>query len=237
MSTATALPPIETVPSLAGLVNYVRPGQRLLLTGVSWEDYEQLLDWRDDYRRAVRLTYDSGRLEIMVLTNLHERLRKILALLIEVWIAETGGDYVPSGQLTHKRRDLERGFEPDECYYIQNWPKVSGLREIDFMVDPPPDLSIEVEVSRSVLSRLPIIAAFKIPEVWRYDGERVTVLLLDLDGTYRESATSAAIPNFPFADAPRFLSMASAVDIGFAAIHREFRDWVRATFPPPAPTT
>jgi Uma2 family endonuclease len=237
MSTATTTPPSETVPTLAGLVNYVRPGQRLLLTGVSWEDYEQLLDWRDDYRRTVRLTYDSGRLEIMVVTNLHERLRKALALLIEAWIEETGGEYVPSGQLTHKRKDLERGFEPDECYYIQNWPKVAGLREIDFMVDPPPDLSIEVEVSRSILSRLPIIAAFKIPEVWRYDGERVTVLLLDLDGTYRESDTSAAIPNFPFADAPRFLGMASAVDIGFAAIARQFRAWVRATFPPPAPTT
>ncbi len=237
MSTATASPPSDTIPTLAGLLDYVPPGERLLLTGVSWEDYEQLLDWRDDYRRTVRLTYDSGRLEIMVLTNLHERLRKILALLIEVWIAETGGDYVPSGQLTHKRKDLERGFEPDECYYIQNWPKVSGLREIDFMVDPPPDLSIEVEVSRSVLSRLPIIAAFKIPEVWRYDGERVTVLLLDSDGTYHESATSAAIPTFPFADAPRFLGMAATVDIGFAAIHRQFRDWVRATFPPPAPTT
>src|SRR5439155_22415191 len=99
-------------------------------------------------------------------------------LLIEAWIAETGSEYVPSGQLTHKRKDLERGFEPDECYYIQNWRKVAGLREIDFSTDPPPDLTIEVEASRSLLGRLPILAAFQIPEVWRYDGEHLTVLLL-----------------------------------------------------------
>ena len=237
MTTAIAAPARVAIPTLAGLVNYVRPGESLLLTGVAWEDYEQLLDWRDDWRRTVRLTYDHGKLGIMVVTNLHERLRKMLALLIEAWISETGGDYVPSGQLTHKRKDLERGFEPDECYYIQNWQKVPGLREVDFTVDPPPDLSIEVEVSRSVLGRLPIIAAFKVPEVWRYDGERVTVLLLDTDGTYRESPVSVAIPNFPFANAPHYLGMAAAIDAGFASIDRQFRAWIRSTSPPSPPTT
>jgi Uma2 family endonuclease len=235
MTTATTTPPAgSAVPPLAGLVNYVRPGERLVLTGVEWADYEQLLDWRDDHRRTVRLTYDQGRLEIMVVSNFHERLRKVLALLIEAWLEETDGDDVPSGQLTHKREDLKRGFEPDECYYVQNWTKVAGLREIDFETDPPPDLTVEVEVSRSVLGRLPVFAAFNIPEVWRYDGERVTVLLLGPDGTYHESPTSRAVPNFPFADAPRFLGMAAALDQSFATIGRQFRAWARS-LPPAAP--
>lgn len=232
MSAATTTPEAgSSLPTLAGLVDYVRPGERLLLTGVEWDDYEQLLLWRDEFRRGVRLTYDRGRLEIMVVTNYHERLRKVLALLIEAWLAETGGEYVPSGQLTHKRKDLEQGFEPDECYYVPNWPRVAGLRELDFTRDPPPDLT--VEVSRSVTSRLPIFASFKIPEVWRYDGERVTVLFLGGDGTYHESPTSRAIPNFPFAEAPRFLAMAASVDTGFGTIGRQFRARVRQTFPAP----
>jgi len=41
---------------------------------------------------------------------------------------------------------------------------------------------VEVEVSRSALGKLPIFAAFKIPEVWRYDGERVTILRLGAGG-------------------------------------------------------
>jgi Uma2 family endonuclease len=238
MSTATVeptLPPPSAPASLADVVNYVRPGQHVLVTDVSWADYEQILRWRDAHRPGARLTYDRGRLEIMVVTNYHERLRKVLAQMIEDWIEETGGDYVPSGQFTHKKEDLEKGFEPDECYYIQNWKKAAGLREIDFRTDPPPDLAVEVEVSRSVISRLPILASFKIPEVWRYDGERVTILVLGPDGAYQESTTSRAIPNFPFADAPRFLEMAGSVDVGFATISRQFRAWTRSRVPlPPA---
>jgi Uma2 family endonuclease len=132
-------------------------------------------------------------------------------LLLITWLEETGGHYVPSGQLTHQREDLEKGFEPDECYSIQNWQKTVGFREIDFTRDPPPDLMIEVEVSRSVLERLPIIAAFKIPEVWRYDGETVVILLLQPNGTYVKSKTSLAVPSFPFAEVPRFQKLAESV--------------------------
>lgn len=227
MATATTPAPTgSAAPTLAGLVDYVAPGRQLLLTGVSWDDYERLLIWRDENRRGVRLTYDRGSLEIMVVGNPHERFRKVLALLVEGWLSETGGQYVPSGQLTHKRADLERGFEPDECYYIQNWQKAAGVGAIDFATDPPPDLMLEVEVSRSVLGRLPVIADFKVPEVWRYDGEKVTILLRGADGEYHEAAASLAVPTFPFADAPRFLAMAAARD-SYADIDRRFRAWVR----------
>jgi Uma2 family endonuclease len=238
MTTATvppaASPSPSAVPTLAGLVNYVQPGQRLLLTGVWYADFERLAEWRDAAgRRAVRLAYDHGKLEIEVVTHTHERFRKTVALLIESWITETGGEYVPSGQLTHKWEDLECGFEPDECYYIQNWNKVSGVREIDFTKDPPPDLAVEAEVSRTLLDRLPIYAAFKVPEVWRYNGERLTVLLLQSDGLYQESATSRALPTLPLSELPRFLEMATRVD--YATISRQFRAWVRSL--PPAPNT
>ena len=241
MSTATVLPAVPAPPpattpppTLIDLVRYLRPGQRIAVTEVTWEDYERLLVWRDEYRRTARLTYDHGRLEIMVLSGTHERWRKVLALLVEAWLEVTGGEYVPSGQLTHKRKDLERGFEPDECYYVQNWRKVAGLRELDFTKDPPPDFTIEVEVSRSVLGRLPVFAAFKIPEVWRYDGEKITVLLLRPNGEYQESAASLAVPNFPFAEVPQFLALVDDPATSFAEIGRRFRAWVRA-LPPAAP--
>ena len=39
-------------------------------------------------------------------------------------------------------------------------------------VDPPPDLVIEVDITRSSLDKLSIYAALRVPEVWRYtDGE------------------------------------------------------------------
>ena len=235
---APAAPPVPAPqkPTLGDLIQFPGPGQRIAVTDVTWEDYEWLLVWRDEHRPGVRLTYDQGCLEIMPTSIFHERWRKLLALLIEAWLAEAGGDYLPSGQLTHKRKDLQRGFEPDECYYVQNWQKVAGLRELDFTKDPPPDLTIEVEASRSILGRQSIFAAFKIPEVWRYDGKAITILLLQANGEYQESAASVAIPNFPFAEAPRFLALVSDSATSFASIDRRFREWVR-TLPPTAPNT
>jgi Uma2 family endonuclease len=228
--TTTAVPvvPAPQTRTLVDVVNYVRPGQHVLVTDVDWEEYEQLLTWRDQNRpRSVRLTYDEGRLEIMVVTNFHERLRRVLDMMLTIWITETGGDYVPSGQLTHKREDLEKGFEPDECYYIQNWKKTVGFREIDFKKDPPPDLMIEVEVSRTVQSRLPTIAAFKIPEVWRFDGEKVVILLLRSAGDYAESPSSLAVPNFPFSEVGKYVALAENSGESFSSIDRHFRSWIR----------
>ncbi len=238
MTTATEAPPSPPPPqakTLIGLLDYVQPGHRLLLGGVRYADYEELLDARTAAgRRGVRIAFSDGELEIMVVGGTHERLKKIVALLLEVWLEETDGAYLPSGGMTHKRADLEKGFEPDECYYVQNWSKVAGLRDIDLTKDPPPDLAVEIEVSRTVLDRLPIYAAFKVPEVWRYSGSRLVVLLLQPDGTYRESASSLAIPAIPIAELPRFLALADNVGMDFASISRQFRTWIRSL--PPAPT-
>ena len=217
---------------LAAILAYAEAGQYIAISDVSWDDYQRLLEWRDENRKGARLTYDQGDLQIMVVTNPHERLRKVLALLVEAWLEETGGEFVPSGQLTHQRKDLKKGFEPDECYYIQNWKMVAGVRRIDFLKDPPPDLMLEVEYSRKVKGRLPIIAAFKIPEIWRYDGEQLIVLQLQpRKGQYVEVEESRAIPDFPFDDAPRFLNMAASVDVSYAEIGRQFRKWIRSHLP------
>jgi Uma2 family endonuclease len=214
---------------LADIVAYANAGQLIVISDVSWDDYERLLEWRDQHRKGARLTYDHGVLQIMVVTNPHERLRKVLAMLVEAWLEETGGEFVPSGQLTHMRKDLKKGFEPDECYYIQNWKKVAGVRQIDFLKDPPPDLMLEVEHSRKVKGRLPIIAAFKIPEVWRYNGQQLIILQLQpRKGRYAEVEASRAIPDFPFDEVPRFLEMAASIDISYAEISRQFRRWVRS---------
>ena len=69
--------------------------ERLLITGVRYADFERLTKWHNaDGRRAVRFAYNQGNLEILVVTNTHERFKKIVALLIEAWIDED-----PEGEL------------------------------------------------------------------------------------------------------------------------------------------
>lgn len=242
MNTATVPPGIPPKPrslqtnALMALLDHAQPGFRLSLAGVRYDDYVELLQARTDAGRAgVRIAFDRGEMEIMVVGGTHERLKKIVALFIETWIEETGGAYLPSGGMTHKRADLEKGFEPDECYYVQSWTQVAGTREIDFTKDPPPDLTVEIEVSRSVLNRLPIYSAFKISEVWRYDGSRLAVLLLQSDGSYRESSISRAMPTLPVAEVPRLLALANDISLDFSAIRRRIREWIHTL--PAAPTT
>ena len=57
---------------------------------------------------------------------------------------ELGVDVYDLGSTTFEREDLERGFEPDSCFYIQNEERIRGKDRINLEVDPLPDLVIEM---------------------------------------------------------------------------------------------
>jgi Uma2 family endonuclease len=168
------------------------PDQVITLHDVAWETYERLLADHGD-SSGPRFTYDRGELEILGPSAGHEMVNRTLALLVEEIAIELSIEIVNVGSMTFKREDLQRGFEPDSSFYIQNEERVRDRTEIDLSVDPPPDLVIEVEVSRSIIAKLPLYAAMGVLEVWRWDGERVKILRLSGDD-YREERLSAALP-------------------------------------------
>jgi len=128
--------------------------------------------------------------------------------------------------MTFKRKDVKRGLESDECYWIQNELAVRGKDDYDRMIDPPPDLALEVEVSRSVLDRLGIYAKLRIPEVWRFDGATIRILFLGPDGRYVEGERSRALPFLSVQELVRFaLQCGEKSD---SQIARDFQKWVRA---------
>jgi Uma2 family endonuclease len=120
---------------------------------------------------------------------------------------------------------LKKGLEPDECYYVQHAADVEGKDELDLKKDPPPDLAIEIDITHRSIPRLPIYAALGVPEVWRFDGLKLTVLILGDDGKYRPATSSLAFPFLPMETFSSFLlRLASEPQI---AVLREFRDWVK----------
>jgi Uma2 family endonuclease len=131
----------------------------------------------------------------MVVSGRHERPNRLISLLVEIVAEEIELDLVNLGSTTFRREDLQRGFEPDTCFYVQNEERVRGKVEIDSEVDPSPDLVIEVDITSPSLDRFPIYAHFGVPEVWRYDGERVVIDVLR-DTEYVEVANSLALPWF-----------------------------------------
>ena len=168
------------------------PEQRTILHGISWATYQCLLADHAD-SSAPRFAYDRGTLEIMSPLAEQEEPNRAIALLVEVVAEELGLDLRNLGSTTLKREDVQRGVEPDSCFYIQSEPRVRGKAGIDLALDPPPDLVVQIDITSPSLEKLPIYAQLGVPEVWRYDGHSVTILRLAGEA-YVAAAESAALP-------------------------------------------
>jgi Uma2 family endonuclease len=203
-------------------------GQRVLLNSVSWRDYVAIGDLLRD-RPALRLTYDRGRLEIMTTSSTHERLKKWLGRFVETIAEEYGVAILPGGSMTFQREDLERGFEPDECFWIANEARMRGRADYDPTRDPPPDLILEIEVTRSALNRMALFARLGVPEVWRFDGAAMHVHRLQPSGGYADAKSSSAFPAIRIADIVPYLAFDPNQD--YLSTVRAFRAWVREQLP------
>jgi Uma2 family endonuclease len=129
------------------------PPNAVLLKNISWHTYENLLKELEQ-QPGLRLTYDRGLLEIMTPLDPHEKYKELLGNLVEAVTDELDIDICSLGSRTCNRADLERGLEPDKCYYIQNEYLVWNKEQINLNEDPPPDLALEVDVTSSSLNRL-----------------------------------------------------------------------------------
>ncbi len=199
-------------------------GQRLVLTNVDWKTYLRLSRLFDE-RPALRLTYDRGTLEISTVTFAHESRVFLLGRIVAALTEELGLPIAGGGTTTFRRRKRQRGLEPDQCYWIAHEAQVRGKMRIDLRKDPPPDLAIEVEVSRSALNRLAIYVALGIPEVWRFDGKSLTFHLLNSQGKYEVRTHSVIFARVAAVDLLPFLQQHGQMDVN--ALIRQFRAWMR----------
>ena len=195
----------------------------VVLPHVSWETYECILA-DDEERRVPRMTYDRGVLELVTPSMPHEEDADTIAALVRI-VAETLDIPIRSVRsTTFRRQDLEQGFEPDASFYVQNEAQIRGRRQVDLRIDPPPDLVLEMEMSRSALNKLALFASMGIPEVWRSNGEQVTIYILK-GNHFEQAAASLALPVLTDETIAHFL-MESRLKLS-PAWSRMVRDWVR----------
>ena len=140
----------------------------------------------------------------------HESDKSMLGRLIERFAEAKSIDICSSASTTFKRSDLARGFEADESYYICHEENVRAKREIDLLIDPPPDLVIEIEVSRSAINKLALFAAIGVPEVWRYDGQTLRIWHLRAN-EYEQVFQSCELNGFPITAAVEILQAIGSV--------------------------
>ncbi|MBC7818315.1 MAG: Uma2 family endonuclease [Planctomycetaceae bacterium] len=198
--------------------------QRFVLWEVSWESYELIAKALEG--RHVRTTYEDGRLEFMSTSGRHGILSRLLGRFVTVLTREFGIPILSCGDMTCAKESALRALEPDECFYLENEPLMRGKDEFDLAVDPAPDLAIEVELSPAQRDRMSVYAGLGVPEVWRYDGSKLTVNELGADGVYVVKEASRYFPEIPMSELARFLELRKQMD-GNGVVDA-FRDWVRS---------
>jgi Uma2 family endonuclease len=162
----------------------------------------------------------------------HEELKHLVALCVEILAEEMGLNVRGFGSTTFRREDLERGFEPDACFYVQNAGRIRGKTELDLTVDPPPDVVIAIDLTSPSLAKFPIFAQLGIPEVWCFAG-RGWHIFQPGNGTYREHAESLALPGLTAAILTDFLDQSRTLER--LVWLRRLRTWARELHPGEAP--
>ena len=208
---------VATVEPLARTGWLIEDQRHIVLFDISWVTYEAIL--ADHESKSVpHFYYDQGVLEIVGPGREHERAKVALHQIVEIVSDAWSVDIEPLGSTTHKREDLQKGFEADSAFYVANAGPLLGKKELDLAVDPPADLVIEIDIANSSLARLPIYAAIGVPEVWRYVRRQVEIRALAGEG-YENMTESRALPG-----------LTSEVLAAFVEQARETRStvWIRA---------
>jgi Uma2 family endonuclease len=212
--------PLTTTPELGAVEDI----PSLILPNIRWQTYEALLlDLQD--RGGVKVAYDQGTLELRAPSEEHEGYSISIHNFIVILADELGLNLRQLGSTTLKKEDIQRGLEPDQCYYIQNKPRVRSQLKIDLSVNPPPDLVVEVDITSGSLNKFPIYKSLKIPEIWRYRRRGLEIFELqgqeylqrDFSPTFSPIAVTTVIPEF----------IQKSPSMGEMAALRTFRSWVK----------
>ncbi|AFY41343.1 hypothetical protein NIES21_48410 [Anabaenopsis circularis NIES-21] len=199
----------------------VKPGQQMLLKDISWQQLENILEEMGD-KRAARISYSNGWLEIMVPLPEHEKDKELIGDLVKILLDKLQIDFEPFGSTTLKNERMRQAVEPDTSFYIQNQAAVIGKNRIDLNIDPPPDLAIEVDItSRTQFNNYEILG---VPELWRYTKQGLEIFVLQ-DGKYIQSQSSPNFPNIPIIELVNEY-VQQCLTSGRSQAMRNFRKWM-----------
>lgn len=202
-----------------------RRADRVVLHNISWQQFENLLIVLGE-RRAARVAYDNGTLEIMTPLPEHEYYKESIGDAIKDIAEQLQINYENYGSATWKREAYKAGIEPDNCFYFQNEAKIRGRLKFDLNQDPPPDLALEIDLTSKSLNRFPIYVRLGVPEIWCYDSGELKIYKLQNE-EYIEVENSSVFPNLRVQEIPGLIEQYRPA--GKLAFRQAVRNWARQT--------
>src|SRR5262245_44920861 len=104
--------------------------QTIIIRNIRWETYQRLIKelGRD---RLPRYNYHLGKLEISIPASEHERIKQTVDTLVNSTAAALRIRVEACERVTFQAEDLDSGFEPDACYYIENPGVIRARKKVD----------------------------------------------------------------------------------------------------------
>ncbi|MBD2459611.1 Uma2 family endonuclease [Oscillatoria sp. FACHB-1407] len=165
------------------------PPGTLVRMPATWNDYCILRDSRGD-GSIPRIKYRNGEVLLMSPLPRHGCEAHLLARIVETLLDSKARNYEAFTPITMDIPE-ERGIEPDYCFYIDNWQAVVGRDRIDWQVDPPPDLAIEIDVTTYTAAE--DYAPYNVPEVWLFKDGELKIYSLQ-EASYQQQSLSRYFP-------------------------------------------
>ena len=212
-------------------IEYIQTDQDqcVALHGLDWKGYSTILRLRGE-RSTPKIVYLDGTVWLMSPAFPHERLKNRLGHFIAEVVVGLAIPCIMAGSTTLRRRTKRGGVEGDQTYYLANAKRIRGNDKISLKTDPPPDLAIEAVYRHEADAAVEVYRRFKVPEVWVCDESGLVILVLQSNGRYVESATSA---NFPFLSSSEVFEWVSRPQGEFDNDWiNDLRSWVRRTLKP-----
>ncbi|MDR3639171.1 MAG: Uma2 family endonuclease [Isosphaeraceae bacterium] len=206
--------------------------QSVVLHAVDWTAYCAIDDVLGN-RHDVRVVYHEGKLVLMTKSRRHEWYADRIEELFKAAANGLGILWESAGETTLRREGLSAGVEPDAAFYVGAHAQLMrGPTNVDLEVQPPPDVTIEVELTHSAEQAMAVYSKLGVPEVWRFDAGTgaIAFWVRAHDGAYAVSPTSRAIHELTVEDVRDQLRAAEETSVAqwFAALP----GWVETTLRP-----
>ncbi len=191
-ATAAATAPLKKPASHYDIVARLPEDTTITFHHVSWAEYEELLTQVGE-PAGLRISFDKGTLQAMTLSLEHETYVRFIEKLVSALSLRLRIQTRSSGSATMRKRAESVGKEPDAGFYIQTAAQIGHRLELNFEIDPPPDLAVEIDIHHDSLDKFPIYVELGVPEIWRYDGRALTIYHLQRK-RYVKREASLALP-------------------------------------------
>jgi Uma2 family endonuclease len=159
------------------------PEARVVVSGISWNNYLEFDKQLGDDRPGPRFYYLKGELEVMTTSREHERIKEWIGGMVDYYTDSADILTFFYGQATMRLPFKQAGAEPDKSWCFGEEKDI-------------PDLVLEIALTSGGLPKLDLYKRFKVPEVWIWRSNKLEVYCLNASGEYERQESSGVLPGF-----------------------------------------